>query len=67
VAGREEGRTEEARRAVVRVLERRFGELSADIRARVEGVTALEKLELLHDEAVTCASLDGFRGLLDRA
>jgi predicted transposase YdaD len=65
--GRVEGRTEEARRAVLRVLERRFGEVAVDIRACVEGTSALDKLELLHEEAVTCAGLAQFRKLLERA
>jgi hypothetical protein len=33
----------------------------------VEGRTALERIEQLLDEAVTCASLAEFRDLLDRA
>jgi predicted transposase YdaD len=65
--GRVEGRTAEARRDVLSVIERRFGDVPPDLRAQLEGVTALERLEWLHDEAVTCASLAEFRDLLDRA
>ena len=65
--GHVEGRTEEARRAVLNVIERRFQEVPLDLRARVEGVTALERLEWLHGEAVTCAGLAELRALLDRA
>jgi predicted transposase YdaD len=63
--GRAEGRTAEARRGVLRVIERRFGEAPPDLRAQVEGLTAIARLELLLDEAVTCASLSEFRELLD--
>jgi uncharacterized protein DUF4351 len=59
------GRTEEARRGVLRVIERRFGEAPPELRAQVEGLTAIARLELLLDEAVTCDSLSEFRELLD--
>ena len=49
---------------VLRVLERRFGEVPPDLRAEVEGISALPRLETLLDEAVTCASLAEFREVL---
>jgi hypothetical protein len=63
--GRVEGRTEEARRCLLSILERRFGDVSEDIRRRVEGLSVIERLEFLHDEAVTCGSLAAFRDLLE--
>ena len=65
--GHVEGRTEEARRGVLRVIERRFGQVPPDLRTRMEGLSALDRLEHLLDEAVTCASLDEFRELLDKS
>jgi predicted transposase YdaD len=65
--GRMEGRAQEARHALLRVIERRFGEVPPDLRTQVEGLATLERLEWLLDEAVTCASLTEFRDLLHRA
>ena len=62
-----QGRTEEARRGVLRVIERRFGEVPPDLRTRMEGLSALDRLEHLLDQAVTCASLAEFRELLDNS
>jgi predicted transposase YdaD len=65
VEGRVEGQTGEARRAILRVIERRFGEAPQDLRRAIEGISALPRLEILLDEAVTCASLAGFRKVLE--
>jgi len=67
VEGREQGRAQEARYALLRVIARRFGEVPPDLRAQVESLTALDRLEWLHDEAVTCGSLAKLSELLDRA
>jgi len=64
--GIEKGRAEEARRAVLRVVLRRFGTVPDEVRSRVEAAEALDRLERLHDEAITCPSLDAFRELFDR-
>ena len=64
--GEEKGRTAEARRGVLRVIERRFGEVPPDLRTRMEGLSALDRLEQLLDEAVTCASMAEFREFLDK-
>ena len=65
--GLERGRIEEARRAILRVIERRFGGTPSDLRARVEALETLPRLEWLHEEAVTCASLAELEALLDKA
>jgi hypothetical protein len=65
--GLEKGRAEEARRAVLRVLARRFGQAPEDLRSRLESVEALDRLERLLDEAVACRSLGGFEKLLPSA
>ena len=67
--GRAEGRGEgqrlgalaEARRAVLLVLARRFGDVPGEIRSFLDGVGALEVLEGLLERAITCASLEEFR------
>lgn len=64
--GIEKGRAEEARRAVLRVVFRRFGTVPDELRSRVEAAEALDRLERLHDEAITCPSLDAFQELFDR-
>jgi hypothetical protein len=63
----EKGRAQEARRAVLRVLARRFGEVSEDLRLRLEKVDALENLERLIDDAITCPSPEAFRKILGTA
>jgi predicted transposase YdaD len=62
--GRLEGACAEACRATLRVLTARFGEAPEDLRARLESLASLERLEALLDAAVTCPTLDAFRGLL---
>jgi predicted transposase YdaD len=62
-AGKQEGRAEEARRALLRVLERRFGTVPEDLCRTLEHEEDVERLEFLLDEAVTCTDLDAFRAL----
>jgi hypothetical protein len=62
--GIEKGRQEEARRALRRVLERRFGAAASDVVERLEGVRDVAKLEALLDQAITAASPDEIRALL---
>lgn len=54
----EKGRREEARRLVLRQLERRFGPLAAAVRTRVEAVESLDELERLADRVLDASSLD---------
>jgi hypothetical protein len=65
--GREEGQREEAARAVRRVLARRFGVAAAVLDEQLAGITDLARLEALLDQAITAASLDDIRPLLDDA
>jgi predicted transposase YdaD len=62
--GRQEGALQEARRAALRVLSRRFGAVPEDLRDALEAVSSVERLEALHDEAITCSGLEAFRSLL---
>jgi hypothetical protein len=62
--GIEKGRAEEARRAVLCVLARRFGQAPEDLGSRLESVEALDRLERLLDEAVACQSLEDFQRVL---
>jgi hypothetical protein len=58
--GRQEGILAEARRAVERVLARRFGSLPEGITGALEGIDDRERLEGLLEEAAVCAALDRF-------
>jgi predicted transposase YdaD len=64
VQGRQEGARVEACRATLRVLTRRFGAAPDDVRAQLESLSSLERLEGLLDEAVSCADLEAFRAAL---
>lgn len=55
--GRQEGRQEEAERLLLRLLHRRFGDLSPEIQARVKGLS-VEKLEQLMDVAIDVDSVE---------
>ncbi|AOY80225.1 DUF4351 domain-containing protein [Moorena producens JHB] len=55
--GRQEGLQEGAERLLLRLLQRRFGELSPEIQARVKGLS-VEKLEQLMDVAIDVESLE---------
>jgi flagellar biosynthesis/type III secretory pathway protein FliH len=56
--GREEGRAEEARRAVLRVVGRRFGAVPSGLEERLSDMTEVPQLEVLHDMAITAASIE---------
>ncbi len=62
--GRAEGRAEGERRAVLRVLARRFGPVPERIGERLAEITELPRLEELLDAAVTIESLEAFAALL---
>ncbi|HEY9799687.1 MAG TPA: Rpn family recombination-promoting nuclease/putative transposase [Leptolyngbyaceae cyanobacterium] len=57
--GLEQGVQQEARRLLIRVLQRRFGEITQELVARLEG-ESVEKLENLMDNAIAVNSLDEF-------
>ena len=63
--GEARGRAEEARRAVLRVLDRRFGAVPERVRAALGHTEAVERLERLLDQAIDCPSLEVFLGLLE--
>ncbi len=57
--GIQEGIQQGARRQLVRVLQRRFGEIPQDVQTRFEG-KSVEQLDSLMDAAITVASLEEF-------
>jgi hypothetical protein len=66
-AGREEGQREEAARAVRRILARRFGVAAVALDDQIAAISDVARLEAVHDQAITVASLDDMRPLLDDA
>ncbi len=56
--GRAEGRVEEARRAVLRVVRRRFGTVPAGLEDRLGDVADLTRLEALLDVTITATTMD---------
>ena len=57
--GREEGRQEEALSLLVRLIQRRFGEMPTEIQANLQGLN-IQQLEELADAMLTVNSLDEF-------
>ncbi|MBN4006071.1 DUF4351 domain-containing protein [Nostoc sp. LPT] len=51
------------RQELIRVLRQRFGEISEEVEARLEGESG-EKLENLMDSAIAVSSLDEFVSIL---
>ncbi|MBI4601308.1 MAG: hypothetical protein HY721_05025 [Planctomycetes bacterium] len=60
-----QGRADEARRAVLRVLLKRFGRAPRGLAKRLNSIASPERLEALLDQALDCPSLDAFRRLVD--
>ena len=58
-----EGEKSGAKRQLVRVLQRRFGEISQDVQTRFEG-KSVEQLDSLMDAAITVASLEEFLAIM---
>ena len=58
--GREEGSLAQARESVIEALEIRFGEISADLRQRINALDNLRTLKAQHRRAITVPSLDQF-------
>ena len=58
--GREEGSLAQARESVIEALEIRFGEVSADLRKRINAFQDLPTLKAQHRRAITVPSLDQF-------
>ena len=57
---REEGSLAQARESVIEALEIRFGEISADLRERINALDNLRTLKVQHRRAITVPSLDQF-------
>ena len=57
--GIEQGLEQGLEKSILRVLQRRFGELPAEVRTKLDGLTAAE-LESLLDEALVVTSLQEF-------
>ena len=58
--GREEGSLAQARESVIEALEIRFGEVSADLRERINALDNLRTLKAQLRRAITVPSLDQF-------
>lgn len=61
VAGKAEGKAEQAVVSLVAVLEAKFGSLPAEVETAVRGCTDLDKLQAWTIQAATAATLDDFR------
>ncbi len=62
--GIEKGTLAEARKNVLRVLRRRFGEPGDELREQIERIEDLGKLEMLLEEAAVAPSLEAFLSFL---
>jgi hypothetical protein len=58
--GRQEGSLAQARESVIEALEIRFGEISAELRERINALDNLRTLKAQHRRAITVPSLDQF-------
>jgi len=58
--GRQEGSLAQARESVIEALEIRFGEISPDLRERINALDNLRTLKAQHRRAITVPSLDQF-------
>ena len=65
VEGRVEGAIEEARKAIIKVLSVRFGELPREFSTWLAAQNNLERLEELVGNAAVCPSLESFTRLLN--
>lgn len=63
--GIQQGVQQGARQQLIRVLRRRFGEISQEVEARLEG-ESVEQLENLMDSAIAVSSLNEFVVILFR-
>jgi hypothetical protein len=59
-AGRQEGSLAQARESVIEALEIRFGEISPDLRERINALDNLRTLKAQLRRAITVPSLDQF-------
>ncbi len=50
--------------SILRVLDRRLGSVPEDLRRQLDGIRSVERLEEIHDQALTVASVDEL--VLDR-
>ena len=55
------------RKAIVSVLEERFGRMPEDVVASLSSVLGENQLDRLHKQSVRCSDLDAFRAVLDSA
>ena len=58
--GRQEGSLAQARESVIEALEIRFGEVSPELRERINSLDNLRTLKAQHRRAITVPSLDQF-------
>ncbi len=58
--GRQEGSLAQARESVIEALEIRFGEVSHELRERINSLDNLRTLKAQHRRAITVPSLDEF-------
>jgi hypothetical protein len=62
--GRQEGGAEEAQRAVIEVVQARFGSVPEGLLEEVRREKSLAKLRVLHREAVVCSTVEVFAACL---
>jgi predicted transposase YdaD len=55
--GEKKGRVEGARKLLLRLLERRFGPLTPEVRQRIEAISSARQLEAMADEILVAGSL----------
>jgi predicted transposase YdaD len=63
--GLQQGLQQGARQHLIRILQRRFGEIPREVELKLEG-ESVEKLESLMDSAIAVSSLDEFVVILSR-
>ena len=64
--GIKKGALENSREMVLEALEVRFGEIPQEITELINSLDDVNKLKILHRQAIKCASLDEFKRLLDK-
>jgi hypothetical protein len=63
--GRQEGRQEEARQAILDLLEVKFGEILPEIKSQLASITEIELLRSLLKKVISVHSLEEFHSLLN--
>jgi len=62
--GMQQGMLQKAQDDVIEILDVRFGNISKVLKKKIKDISNLEILKLLHKEAITVESVDGFKKLL---